>query len=232
MTPHLMRIIRRYSLAQKIGYFTGDNDAKNDTCLRQLAVDLLREYGLAFDPISSRTRCAGHIISLSLQAFLIATSESALRAAIEQAQDESNQVTVAGALHDHIQLEPASGRHGRRRRRNDTAGWRSIGPMGKLHNIAVFIRNSTIHNDAWDDIAGRALGIDNITRWNSWFKLLDAAISQEVLKMTHELLQPFHQATLEQQMQWASIDQVLENMDILLCNLKMQRSNTPITPTW
>ncbi|KAM4055477.1 transposase-like protein [Hirsutella rhossiliensis] len=173
------------------------------------------------------------------------------------AQDESNQVTVAGALHDHIQLEPASGRHGRRRRRNDTAGWRSIGPMGKLHNIAVFIRNSTIHNDAWDDIAGRALGIDNITRWNSWFKLLDAAISQEgplsvfvnqyhreleddilthdgwqVLKMTHELLQPFHQATLEQQMQWASIDQVLENMDILLCNLKMQRSNTPITPTW
>ncbi|KAM4064013.1 transposase-like protein [Hirsutella rhossiliensis] len=112
--------------------------------------------------------------------------------------------------------------------------------MGKLHNIAVFIRNSTIHNDAWDDIAGKALGIDNITRWNSWFKLLDAAISQEgplsvfvnqyhreleddilthddwqVLKMTHEFLQPFHQATMEQQMAWASIDQVLENMDIL-----------------
>lgn len=112
--------------------------------------------------------------------------------------------------------------------------------MGKLHNIAVFIRNSIIHNDAWDDIAGKALGIDNITRWNSWFKLLDAAISQEgplsvfvnqyhreleddilthddwqVLKMTHEFLQPFHQATMEQQMSWASIDQVLENMDIL-----------------
>ncbi|KAG7403964.1 hypothetical protein Forpi1262_v018645 [Fusarium oxysporum f. sp. raphani] len=72
------------------------------------------------------------------------------------------------------------------------------------------------------------------------FKLLDAAISQEgplsiflnqyheeleddilthddwqVLKMTHEFLQPFYQATLEQQMEWASIDQVLENMDIL-----------------
>lgn len=29
--------------------------------------------------------------------------------------------------------------------------------------------------------------------------------------MTHEFLQPFHQATLEQQMEWASIDQVLEN---------------------
>ncbi|EFZ04528.1 hypothetical protein MAA_01602 [Metarhizium robertsii ARSEF 23] len=33
--------------------------------------------------------------------------------------------------------------------------------------------------------------------------------------MTHEFLQPFYQATLEQQMEWASIDQVLENMDIL-----------------
>ncbi|KAM4067442.1 transposase-like protein [Hirsutella rhossiliensis] len=89
--------------------------------------------------------------------------------------------------------------------------------MGKLHNIAVFIRNSTIHNDAWDDIAGKALGIDNITRWNSWFKLLDAAISQEgpFIEDDTRVLQPFHQATLEQQMAWASIDQVLENMDIL-----------------
>ncbi|KAH8654706.1 hypothetical protein BGZ61DRAFT_434950 [Ilyonectria robusta] len=37
----------------------------------------------------------------------------------------------------------------------------------------------------------------------------------QILKMTHEFLQPFYQATLEQQMEWASIDQVLENMDIL-----------------
>ncbi|KAF6520694.1 hypothetical protein HZS61_014957 [Fusarium oxysporum f. sp. conglutinans] len=240
MTPHLMEIIRKYHLAPRIGYFTGDNDAKNDTCLRQLAVGLSQEYGLTFDPVSSRTRCAGHIINLSLQAFLFATSEDALQAAIEQAQDEANDVTVSDALHDRIQSNTCQKSHGRRNKRNDTAGWRSIGPMGKLHNIAVFIRNSTVRNDAWDDIAGKALGIDNITRWNSWFKLLDAAISQEgplsiflnqyheeleddilthddwqVLKMTHEFLQPFYQATLEQQMEWASIDQVLENMDIL-----------------
>lgn len=111
--------------------------------------------------------------------------------------------------------------HGKRKKRNDNAGWRSIGPLGKPHNIAVFIRIFTVRNDAWGDIAGKAVGIDNITRWNSWFKLLDAAISQEVqlsiflnqyhneleddilthgdwqvLKMTHELLQPFYQATI------------------------------------
>ncbi|KAJ6440261.1 putative AC transposase [Purpureocillium lavendulum] len=240
MAPYLMRIIRRYSLAHRIGYFTGDNDTKNDTCLRQLAVDLSQEYGISFDPVSSRTRCAGHIINLSLQAFLFATSEEALQAAMEQAQDEASDVTVADALHDQVHSSTRQTTHGKRKKRNDTAGWRSIGPLGKLHNIAVFIRNSTVRNDAWDDIAGKALGIDNITRWNSWYKLLDAAISQEgplsillnqfhneleadilthddwqVLKMTHEFLQPFHQATLEQQMEWASIDQVLENMDIL-----------------
>ncbi|KAL9575843.1 hypothetical protein ACKAV7_000006 [Fusarium commune] len=99
MTPHLMKIIRQYRLAHRIGYFTGDNDAKNDACLRQLAVELSREYDVTIDPVSSRTRCAGHIIILSLQAFLLATSEHALQAAIEAAQDEANGVTATNALH-------------------------------------------------------------------------------------------------------------------------------------
>lgn len=51
--------------------------------------------------------------------------------------------------------------------------------MGKLHNIAVFIYNSTVHNDAWDNIVGKALGLDNMTCWNLWFRLLNAAIGQE-----------------------------------------------------
>ncbi|KAJ3454150.1 hypothetical protein MRS44_018044 [Fusarium solani] len=221
MAPHLMTIIRQYNLAHRIGYFTGDNDAKNDTCLRQLAVELSQEYGLTLDPVSSRTRCAGHIINLSLQAFLFATSEDALQAAIAQAQHEANDVTVADALHDQIQSNTYHKSHDRRKKRHDTAGWRSIGPMGKLHNIAVFIRNSTVRNDAWDDIAGKALGIDNITRWNSWFKLLDAAISQEgplsiFLNQYHnELEDDILTHDDWQQTEWASIDQVLENMDIL-----------------
>src|SRR5579871_5222502 len=241
MTPHLMEIIRKYHLAHQIGYFTGDNDAKNDTCLRQLAADLSREYDVTFDPVFYRTRCSGHIINLSLQAFLFATSKHALQAAIEQAQDEANDTSVVEALQEQIQSNTSQRRQGRRKARNDATGWRSIGALGKLHNIAVFIRSSNIHNDVWDDIAGKALGIDNITRWNSWFMLLDAAIKQEgaisiflnqyhkeleddilthddwqLLKTTHEFLQPFYQATLEQQMEWSSIDQVLENMDILL----------------
>lgn len=46
---------------------------------------------------------------------------------------------------------------------------------------------------------------DNVLTHEDW----------QMLKPTHEFLQPFYQVTLEQQMEWASIDQVLENMDIL-----------------
>ena len=194
-----------------------------------------------FDLVASRTRCAGHIINLSLQAFLFVSSKRALEAAIKEAQDEANDVTIADALQDRIHSGSAYQRsYSKPKGRADAAGWRSVGPLGKLHNIAVFSCSSAIHNNAWDDVAGKALGLNNVTRWNSWYKLLNAVIRQEgsmsiflnqfyreleddilihkdwqILKMTHEFLQPFHQATMEQQMEWASIDQVLENMDIL-----------------
>lgn len=116
-----------------------------------------------------------------------------------------------------------------------------MGPLGKLHNIAVFIRSSTVHSDAWQRLAGRALGIDNVTRWNSWYMLLRTALEKkdklmvfqqerhkalgddsltqddwDVLKLTADFLQPFWQATLAQQKSWSSLDQLLYHMDILL----------------
>ncbi|OAQ61293.1 reverse transcriptase [Purpureocillium lilacinum] len=39
------------------------------------------------------------------------------------------------------------------------------------------------------------------------------------------LIHPFHQATLEQQMEWASIDQVLENMDILFMQFENAKAS-------
>lgn len=51
-------------------------------------------------------------------------------------------------------------------------GWQTIPAMRKLHNIAVWLRNSSIHSDLWEDRVGLRLGIDNDTRWNSWYKLI------------------------------------------------------------
>lgn len=134
-----MGIIRNFGLAHKIGYVTGDNDAKNDTCLRQFAQDLKEEFRRTFDPVASRTRCAGHIINLSLQAFLLATSEDALRAAMKKAQDELNETTVADALHDNF-LSRSNPKHGRRCRGfRDSAGWRAIGPLGVRGNCTILL---------------------------------------------------------------------------------------------
>ena len=55
MAPYLMKIIWKYNLAHQIGYFTCNNDAKNNMCLHQLAEDLSQEYGVTFDPVFYRT---------------------------------------------------------------------------------------------------------------------------------------------------------------------------------
>ena len=90
-------------------------------------------------------------------------------------------------------------------------------------------------------MAGKQLGIDNVTRWNSWYTLLMVAVEKkdqlnafcikhykdlssdilsgpdwEIIELTEQFLQPFHQATLSQQANWSSIEQVLLNMEILL----------------
>ncbi|KAH8691010.1 hypothetical protein GQ44DRAFT_796994 [Phaeosphaeriaceae sp. PMI808] len=55
----------------------------NDTCLEELAKILEAELGVEYPHKCRRTRCIGHIINLALQAFLLARSKEALRAALE-----------------------------------------------------------------------------------------------------------------------------------------------------
>ncbi len=100
-------------------------------------------------------------------------------------------------------------------------GWQHIAPLRKVHNIAVWIRKSTLHSAMWDDEIKLRLGIDNATRWNSWYRLLDnllryqtrvkqfliehdrelqddilLASEWEFIERTHCFLQPFASATL------------------------------------
>lgn len=237
MAQHLVNTVRYFNIAGNVGYFTLDNATANDTCLRAVATALATEFGVRVDPAERRVRCGGHIINLCLQAFLFASSKEALSAAIHEA-DHGAEVTVAESLQRQLR-QKSKGQH--RSSEENQAGWRSIGPLGKLHNIAVFIRSSTIHSDAWQRLAGRALGIDNATRWNSWYMLLRTALEKrdklmvfqqehhralgedtltqedwDVLRLTADFLQPFWQATLAEERKWSSLDQLLYHMDILL----------------
>ncbi len=121
------------------------------------------------------------------------------------------------------------------------AEWRQRGVLGKLHNIAVHIRGSPARSQEFIGLAGRGLPLDNETRWNSWYTMLQAAIEisggihtyldkwcddlrddylefndWESLKEIATFLAPFHQATLMTQGIEGTLDRVLILMDALV----------------
>jgi len=206
---------------------------------------------LTFDPSKRRIRCVAHIINLSLQAFLLASSKEALIAALDATDDTSNDQLFAqfyDTLHDAGQTTGTDEAHQRRRasRRGNRilenfTGWQHIAPLRKVHNIAVWIRKSTLHSAIWDDEIKLRLGIDNATRWNSWYRLLDnflryqscvkqflinhdrelqddilLASEWEFIERTHRFLQPFASATLLAEGARSTLSQSLSIMDVLL----------------
>jgi len=239
---HLMDIIRQFELAHRIRYFTTDNAGSNDTLLETLAKNLLVEYGAQINPKKRQIRCLGHIINLALSAFLFADNKTALEEVLKEAIEEEEEASVCELLIE--KLKHLKGSKGRKnKKKDDFTGWRSIGALGKLHNIAVYIRTSNILSDYWRQLSPKlVLGIDNATRWNSWYLIIRRAVSKrseimeicrrhkkefgdgkdilteeewEQLEGTEEFLQPFYQATLEGQQEFASLDQALFFMDVL-----------------
>ena len=128
---------------------------------------------------------------------------------------------------------------------NPAAGWSGITPLRKLHSIAVTLRSSAILHSSFKEEVGVCLGIDNDTRWNSWFKVIDTAIAKrpkvvnwlaknsshfgannldvedwELLGKTHSFLQPFNQATLMTEKRDSSLSQAIMVMDALMLHFK------------
>ena len=58
-------------------------------------------------------------------------------------------------------------------------GWQGVLGLEKLHSIAVWCNKHPNHAKAWRDHVGVKLGMDNATRWNSWYKVLDVAIRKK-----------------------------------------------------
>ncbi|KAJ4077856.1 hypothetical protein NW769_015272 [Fusarium oxysporum] len=123
----------------------------------------------------------------------------------------------------------------------DYTGWQGIPALQKLHNLAVWLRSSLLHSDSWRDAVGLSLGIDNATRWSSWYRVIDNAIRKKVqmnqfllehgrefentvlsgsdwdlLAKTHAFLEPFASATLYAEGKSSSVSQSLFLMDSLL----------------
>jgi hypothetical protein len=127
--------------------------------------------------------------------------------------------------------------------------WRRKGPLGKLHNIVVYIQRSPQRIAAFLKLgSGKRLVRDNKTRWNSWYAMIDCAIQERihlaidlfchqtgkdieadwlshkdwaVLTNIHHFLKFFHQATLATEGQRATIERILSTMEFLLEQLEL-----------
>jgi hypothetical protein len=122
----------------------------------------------------------------------------------------------------------------------------------KLHELAVKLRNSTLLHDLWDLEINLSLGIDNDTRWSSWYHVLDRAMRKkeqiikfihkhadalkdperdnllshsdwEIIDRTHAFLQVFASGTLWVEGDQASLSQSLEMMDAILALFEEQK---------
>ena len=134
----------------------------------------------------------------------------------------------------------------------DPDGYEGIAPLQTLHKLAVWLRSSALHMDLWRRDVGLNLGIDNATRWSSWFKVLDNAIRKkpqiigfllehdkdlgdiklsgsdwELLSKIRQFLKPYAKGTLLAQTDKASAFESLLIMDILLSHYESMKKRNP-----
>jgi hypothetical protein len=171
-------------------------------------------------------RCNGHIINLAVKAFLFQE--------LEGAQDD-NQGDDVDYRDDELRKT-----------------FRGFGPLGKLHNIVVHTRGSPARLNHFNDLAGRMIPLDNNTRWNSWYEMLEVAIDKEsavdayakhwfnsldqdyllpadweCLRKVYAVLQPFFRATKATEGDEATVDRVLFIMDVLVAHFRKCSSFVP-----
>ena len=118
-----------------------------------------------------------------------------------------------------------------------------MGPVGKLHNIVIHIRSSANRTTWFKDRAKKIIPLDNRTRWNSWFTMLNVALEDSVrsalqlyvehyqddiskddipttrewvqLRTIRDFLQSFHEATMFLQGDRTTLERVLESIEVL-----------------
>jgi hypothetical protein len=177
---------------------------------------LYDQYQITYNAEHYRLRCNGHIINLTAQAFLFHLVDEALA-------NHNNTNNLVSPTEAEMEL------------------WRKKGPLGKLHNIVVYIQRSTQRMASFRELSqGRNLSRDNATRWNSWHRMLCTANKLRAaidvycaqyqentadtlsakdwrnLQKIEDFLLFFHAATLSTESRGATIERVLPTMDFLL----------------
>jgi hypothetical protein len=220
-----LEVMDQYELRGRIGFFTMDNADSNDSMLRYLSNEIA-----GFDPVYRRLRCNGHVINLAVQAFLFRSNTRQISNDESEAIDEA--INEAGSLSRGEQ-------EGRIDREAAAREWRNFGVLGQLHNLVIFSRASSSRLADFKQKIGRAIPLDNDTRWNSWYTMIGTALEKkelmswigdnyehfpndalshanwQELKDIHEFLHPFFRVSKRQGRE-STLDEVLSHMDFLI----------------
>ncbi|OBS17075.1 hypothetical protein FPOA_12355 [Fusarium poae] len=187
----------------KFGWHTGDNATSNDTCLESIQRKLMSRHKIKSNAKGRRIRCIAHIINLSLQTFLLASSKEALVAALNSASGVTGEELLSlfskvlashrkkAATEQNIAKRKNGEPARKHKRKGSTAsntsvisadgfgGVENVPALRKLHGLAVWPSSSSLHQNAWDKVVGLRLGMDNRTRWSSWYQVIDRAIRKK-----------------------------------------------------
>jgi hypothetical protein len=114
----LLRLIEEYELEDDLGCFVADNASNNDTAIEEVLTKL-NPNCTKEEVLSRRSRCLGHIINLAAKAFIFGKDIEGFEAVEEM---------------ESLRLDYGSER--------SQARWREKGPIGKFHNVVVFVKSS------------------------------------------------------------------------------------------
>jgi len=172
----LLPVLEDYEIVRRIGAIVGDNATTNDTLCRTISQHLRERYPRdpEWIPTHQRIRCLGHILHLAVQAFLFPDE-----AGLEFLDSYDRQEELEG------DIEQLDSRGSKIRT--------ILGPLGKLHNIVVHIRSSPLRTAEFMAQAKRRIPLDNRTRWNSWFQMLDTIFHEDVALDLESVVQKYCQ---------------------------------------
>ena len=216
MASLILAVLEEYNIRNSLGYFVMDNAENNDTMLAFISKNLRDVNGIEFDPVERRLRCMGHIINLSVKAFLFGEHPD---------EPEEQEVSV----------DPNE---------EELQKYRKFGPQGKLHNITVYVMRTPQRIQHFKTLShGLMPKRNHDIRWNAWYLMVDWSIRKEKVKTAiqsllaeetdlsndylgpiewrtlgdiRDFLEPFYQCTKLTEGRNATINRSLPVMDFLL----------------
>jgi hypothetical protein len=80
-------VLEEFGILRKIGTIVGDNSGTNDTLCRTISEYLSSEERIDWNPTHQRIRCQGHILNLVIQAFFFTSEDEKLMASYDKEDD-------------------------------------------------------------------------------------------------------------------------------------------------